>query len=1134
MGVSAQTFNVDGITYSVIDQKSVAVTKSTGEAYKGNIDIPTAVTYNGRDYSVTKISSFAFAEDYDNGPWLIKSVKMGDNITAIEEAAFQGCRNLESAKISRRTKYLGVNAFFGCATMTSVTLGQNLEEIRDGVFAGCLMLGQITLPDGVKSIGNEAFYACSSLTSITIPNQLTTIGNKAFASCVALSSVNFGTNVGTIGEGCFMNCTALKSISLPNDLIIISPQTFKGCSILSSIKFGNNLATISNEAFSGCKALENVVIPASVGEIGENTFADCDGTKFLTFNNSNASLRYGSGNFTTSQIERLTLGRTIQYTSNNPGAFSEKDRNVCYLKSVEITSTVSSLPKAIFKGCKVLTQLTIAEGLQEIGQNAFEECEGLTTVTLPASLTSILSNSFAKCYTLRNINIPSKVNVIELQAFYQCQGLTSVDLSNIQEIKMGAYSECTHLENVKLSERLTKIGDNAFQTCLALNSITIPAGVRTIGSGAFFEAGLKNITSLASTPPSAEDDTWDNVAYSTASVDVPSKSYDSYAQATGWKNFNNVKRVIIYSVNVTANEGGKVLVNGAETTSAEVEEKKPLTIEAVPNDDKIVKSASYTMGGKTVTFTGSTTINSVTGNVDINVVFDDKPLVPPTSIEFRQSTIMLKPDESVAMQIVYYPADAFSPITYTVIEGSDIVSVDGKTITGIKNGTATIKATTDNGLTATCKAIVDDGSIYINDLTNTSFELYQPYQCTISGLNGINPNDITWSSSDEQHFKFFNNGILVYAEETTDMWEDLTISATLPNGYTISKNLFLSIRDGNFTFPGDSEEETYVASAPLEVTYIKTDEITADITVPETTSFDGVSYTVTGARIESNFGLSSYTLTLPASIKRVNIQSNFIDQIFCLATVPPEGSVGLWSRNNIIYVPENAVQAYKASSVWKDYVIRPINNDDNGDNGEDPGELTTGSVNFDFTAPETLNPAQSPSTSNSPVCVVSGVKFTKGDITLVTTGGSTTARLWYYHNEFQCRVYNGATTTISTTNNTTAKITGVTVSGSQIEALQIDGVTLEANNYHKLNTPTNSVEIKCVTNGSSKRADISTITVSTADNLQTEIEEAGVADDNAVAVFSIQGIKVSNNLDTLKAGIYIVKRGNKTYKVFKP
>ncbi len=84
---SAQTFEVDGINYSVLSStdKTVSVTSKT-EKYSGDIIIPSAVVYNDVEYSVTSIGGSAFSYCYG-----LTSVTIPNSVTSIGYAAFSTC-----------------------------------------------------------------------------------------------------------------------------------------------------------------------------------------------------------------------------------------------------------------------------------------------------------------------------------------------------------------------------------------------------------------------------------------------------------------------------------------------------------------------------------------------------------------------------------------------------------------------------------------------------------------------------------------------------------------------------------------------------------------------------------------------------------------------------------------------------------------------------------------------------------------------------------------------------------------------------------------------------------------------------------------------------------------------------------
>ena len=68
--------------------------------------------------------------------------------------------------------------------------------------------------------------------------------------------------------------------------------------------------------------------------------------------------------------------------------------------------------------------VTIPEGVTEIGGYAFEGCTGLTSVTIPAGVTEIGEEAFSGCAKLTSVTIPEGATEIERSAFDGCKKLT--------------------------------------------------------------------------------------------------------------------------------------------------------------------------------------------------------------------------------------------------------------------------------------------------------------------------------------------------------------------------------------------------------------------------------------------------------------------------------------------------------------------------------------------------------------------------------------------------------------------------------------------------------------------------------------------------------------------------------------
>ncbi len=81
------------------------------------------------------------------------------------------------------------------------------------------------------------------------------------------------------------------------------------------------------------------------------------------------------------------------------------------------------------------------------------------------------------------------------QAFSGCSGLTSVTISDsVTEIGKGAFVGCIGLTSVTIPDSVTSIGERAFSGCSGLTSVTISDSVTEIDKGAFVGCdNLKNV-----------------------------------------------------------------------------------------------------------------------------------------------------------------------------------------------------------------------------------------------------------------------------------------------------------------------------------------------------------------------------------------------------------------------------------------------------------------------------------------------------------------------------------------------------------------------------------------------------------------------------------------------------------------
>ena len=510
--------NADGVTIYYkwnSDKTELAVSCREGmwtgsycDTYTGNVVIPSSVTYDGKEYSVTSICSYAF------------------NL----------CKSLTSVEIPNSVTSIGIGAFEDCSGLTSVEIPNSVTSIGDMAFYGCSGLTSVTIPNSVTSIGIYTFYGCSGLTSVEIPNSVTSIGQKAFYGCSGLTSVEIPNSVTSIGSGAFDGTAWFEN--QPDGVVYIDKwaYTYKGTMPSNShIILKDGTVRIANGAFKGCSGLTSVEIPNSVTSIGENAFNDCSGLTSVEIPNS--------------------------VTSISDGAFYDCSG----LTSVEIPNSVTSIGYWAFSGCSGLTSVEIPNSVTSISYDTFYGCESLTSVEIPSSVTNIGKYAFGKCSGLTKIEVASDNTaydsrndcnaIIETGSNTLIAGCQNTIIPNsVTSISEGAFKGCSGLTSVEIPNSVTSIGDDAFSDCSGLTSVTIGSGVTTIGRFAFggltplpmdsnipfiFSGctALTKLLCLATTPPKCAANAFEGIDKDNCTLIVPAGSIADYKAADEWKDF---------------------------------------------------------------------------------------------------------------------------------------------------------------------------------------------------------------------------------------------------------------------------------------------------------------------------------------------------------------------------------------------------------------------------------------------------------------------------------------------------------------------------------------------------------------------------------------------------------------------
>lgn len=136
----------------------------------------------------------------------IKSIKIPDSVTTINEKAFEGCGALEKLVIPDTVTKIAGNAFSDCIRVKDVTMPVSAIS-----YIPKNSLKEVVITSG-SEVPESAFENCYSLDSVKLPDEVWKIDDTAFSGCYKLVRIQVSGNLSKIGHGAFYNCTSLKEI----------------------------------------------------------------------------------------------------------------------------------------------------------------------------------------------------------------------------------------------------------------------------------------------------------------------------------------------------------------------------------------------------------------------------------------------------------------------------------------------------------------------------------------------------------------------------------------------------------------------------------------------------------------------------------------------------------------------------------------------------------------------------------------------------------------------------------------------------------------------------------------------------------------------------------------------------------
>ena len=334
--------------------------------------------------------------------------------------------------------------------ITSITIDYGVTSIGTSAFTGCSNVQQINIPDSVEHIDPYAFSFCKGLHTVKLPASLTLISEDLFAECANLKNIDIPGSVTEIGANAFLRCTAFSLTELPDGIKSIGAAAFANCGNIESLALPGTLESIGEAAFNGT-AIDKASFagtPERWTAIGGDACCIAqDKIDFLEHTCDFSGWKYDEHK----HWQQCTCGKT-----QNEGAHTGTG------KTCDVCGAV--LSEALGSG-------SIGDGLSWSLSRS-----GALTISGSGKMPDFSSVANAAPWDKQKDKIQSAV--IE---------------SGVQNISGGAFSGCSALEKVGISDTVAQIDLNAFDGCTALAEFEVAADNKAFSSdgGVLFSAGKK-------------------------------------------------------------------------------------------------------------------------------------------------------------------------------------------------------------------------------------------------------------------------------------------------------------------------------------------------------------------------------------------------------------------------------------------------------------------------------------------------------------------------------------------------------------------------------------------------------------------------------------------------------------------
>ena len=416
--------------------------------------------------------------------------------------------------------------------ISEITVSEGVTSIGNNAFHSCNAESVDLQGTSLVSIGKNAFSRCTMLMSIFIPESVQSIGSEAFSLCEGLSMVELPTTLTIIPDGIFTDCALLESITIPDTVTEIGANAFLRCKVFSLETLPGGIKSIGAAAFENCGSIENLELPKTLESIGEAAFggtiidkASFDGTleKWAAIGGDGCGIARDKMDFlehicdfsgweydTQKHWQSCSCGKT-----QNEGEHTG-DGDTCTVCGAALSEALGSgsIDGGLSWSLSRSGALTISGSgkmpdFSSVANAApwDEQKDKIQSAVIESGVQNISGGAFSGCSALEKVSISDTVAQIDLNAFDGCTALAEFEVAadnkafssdggvlfsadkKLLRCPVGKAADCT------VPSGTVAIAGGAFKDCSKLESLVIPDSVTAIGKSAFENcAALKRIT----------------------------------------------------------------------------------------------------------------------------------------------------------------------------------------------------------------------------------------------------------------------------------------------------------------------------------------------------------------------------------------------------------------------------------------------------------------------------------------------------------------------------------------------------------------------------------------------------------------------------------------------------------------